>query len=64
MAIMLGVAILLTLSTPLHAYVDPGSLGTVSQIIFVILNVALIFALTCFRHIKSLFNKLKRLFHK
>jgi hypothetical protein len=48
----------------LHAYIDPGAFGTVSQIIFIILNVLLLAIATFFKSIKSLIHKIKRFFIK
>jgi hypothetical protein len=50
--------------TALYAYVDPGTFGSIGQIIFVIVNLAMLVVATCFRPIKSLLVRIKRLIGK
>lgn len=50
--------------TVLYAYVDPSAFGSIGQIIFVILNLAMLVVVTCFRSIKTLWVRIKRLISK
>ena len=50
--------------TTLHAYVDPSSFGTISQVLFVILNGVALLVAAFFKQVRSLVRKIMHLVHK